>query len=73
MSQIRIVEPPEERFSWANEIIAVGIGEKIKTPEKYSKTIKPIISRDVKLKDPEGVFATDAKSEPAYLIISRIR
>jgi hypothetical protein len=73
MSQIRIVEPPEEKFSWVNEIVGLEVGEKFKTPKKYRKTVAPIISRDVKVKDPDGEFETDTKSETEYLIIARIK
>ncbi len=73
MEQIRIVVPPEEKFSWVNEISAIPIGEKIKTPKKFSKTVRPIITRDLKLKEPNGEFETDGKSDPDYLIIERIK
>lgn len=73
MEQIRIIAPPEEKFSWVNEILNIKAGEKAKTEKKYSKTLKPIISRDVKLKDPNGEFETDSKSDPEYLIIERIK
>lgn len=70
---MRLIEPPKEKFSWANEILAVLVGEKIKIPKEFAKTVTPIISRDVKLKDPTREFETDGKSEPEYLIIERLK
>lgn len=73
MEQIKIVQPPEGKWSWVNEIVSIPIGDKIRTPKKFAKTVKPIISRDVKIKDPNGEFETDSKSDPDYLIIERIK
>lgn len=71
MSNIRLVEPPEVRFSWANEILSLEIGDKFKTKKKYGKTISPLISRDIKYREPEREFETDSKSEPQYFIVER--
>lgn len=71
MDQIRIIEPPEKKFSWVNELIGIQPGEKAKTPIRYKSSVTPIISRDLKLKHPDAVFETDTTSEPEYLIIER--
>lgn len=71
MSAIKLVEPPKEKFSWITEVLALGVGEKFKAKEKYAKTITPIISRDVKYREPEREFTTDRKSEPKFLIVER--
>jgi len=73
MEQIRIIAPPEEKFSWVSEILNIKAGEKARADKKFSKTLKPIISRDVKLKDPNGEFETDSKSDPNFIIIERIK
>lgn len=73
MSEIRIIQPPAKKFSWANEILGVKEKEVVKTPKQYARTIAPIISRDVKLKAPDREFETDNNSDPDYTIIKRVK
>lgn len=68
---MKVILPPKTKFSWTNEILSVRVGERIKVPKEFAKTVTPIISRDIKLKAPEREFETDGKSEPAFLIIER--
>jgi hypothetical protein len=70
--EIKLVEPPKEKFSWTKVILSLNVGEKFKAKEKYAKTIAPRISREIKLADPERVYETDNKTEPKYLIVERI-
>ena len=73
MSQIRLVEPPKEKFSWVKEFIATEVGEKFKYPEEFKKTVSPIKSRDVKIQMPGAQFEEDQKSEEGFVIVTRIR
>ena len=71
MSKFRIVQPPDEKFSWINELVKTPIGEKFGTPKEFSKSLKSIISRDVKIVEPGIKFTTDSTSDPEFLIVER--
>ncbi|WPU91850.1 hypothetical protein SNE25_21260 [Mucilaginibacter sabulilitoris] len=72
MAERRLIDPPQEKFVWSNEILAIKKGEEVVIKKKYSKTVTPIISKDVRLKDPDRKFETDSKSDPDHLIIKCI-
>ena len=71
MDQIRLVEPPKERFSWVKEFEKTKVGEKFEYPEEHYKTVAPIKSRDVKLKMPNAIFEDDASVRPGYIRVTR--
>jgi hypothetical protein len=71
MENLRIIQPPEKEFSWTAEILKTPIGMEAKINKKYTKTVKPIISRDIKVKAPTAKFETDSTSDPKYFIIKR--
>ncbi|TDQ12802.1 hypothetical protein [Pedobacter metabolipauper] len=66
---IKLIEPPKERFSWANEILKMKEGDKVKARKQFAGSIAPVISRDIKLKAPDREYSIDTKSEPNYIII----
>ncbi|RZK77495.1 MAG: hypothetical protein EOO85_08690 [Pedobacter sp.] len=73
MDQIRLVEPPKERFSWVKEFVKTDVGEKFKYPEEFKKTVSPIKSRDVKIQMPGAEFEQDETSEQGFVIITRTK
>ncbi|WP_443945556.1 hypothetical protein ACJVDH_00160 [Pedobacter sp. AW1-32] len=73
MEQIRIVQPPEEKFSWVKEFTSTNVGEKFKYPKQYKKTVSPIKSRDVKLQMPDAEFEEDSKTDKGFVIVERIK
>lgn len=71
MEKIRIVKPPEERFSWVNELLKTPVGDKFKTPKKYKSSIASIASRDVKITEPTAEFTLDSTTDPKHIIVKR--
>ena len=73
MSQIRLVEPPKEKFSWVKVFLSTPVGESFKYPKEYRKTVSPIKSRDVRVQMPNAEFEQDEKSEKGYVVITRTK
>lgn len=71
MDKLRIVQPPVEEFTWINELVKTPVGDRFKTPKKYGKSLKSIISRDVRIDNPTIRFKTDSVSDPDFLIVER--
>ncbi|WP_129714637.1 hypothetical protein [Pedobacter sp. SYP-B3415] len=78
--KVKEVTPPAVRFSWMNELGGIVTEEEQRSAEQYTaietdikngKAIYPLISRDLKLKYPNRVYATDSVSKPGKLIIWR--
>lgn len=68
---IRIVAPPEDKFSWVKELLKTPVGEKFKSPKKFKSSLASIASRDVKISEPTAEFSLDTKSEPKFIIVKR--
>jgi hypothetical protein len=73
MSKIRLIEPPEEKFSWAKEMIAIDVDEIVKVREKYIKTVSPVISRDVLKQYKDRIYERDSTIEEGFVIIKRTK
>lgn len=71
MEQIKLIEPPKERFSWAKEILKLQEGEKFKAEKSFARSIAPVISRDIKLRAPKREYSIDTTTEPEFIIIER--
>ena len=73
MSQIRLVEPPKESFSWVKEFLKTEVGDKFKYPKEFKKTVSSIKSRDVKIQMPDAIFEEDSKPEKGFVVVERIK
>lgn len=69
---IRIVEPPKDKFSWVKELLKTPKGEMFKSPARFKKSLASIASRDVKITEPTAEFSIDYKSDPKYVIVTRV-
>lgn len=70
--KLKVVKAPKVKFSWVAEILKVEVGGSPLVVEiADGKRVKPLLSREVKLKDPTAVYLTDQKSMPGYLLIYR--
>lgn len=70
--EIRIVAPPEDKFSWVKELLKTEVGEMFKSPKKFKKSLASIASRDVKIPEPTAEFSIDYKSDPKFVIVKRL-
>jgi hypothetical protein len=71
MGQIRLVEPPKEKFSWVKEFVKTDVGEKFKYRAELRSTVSPIKSRDVKFQMPGAEFEEDTVTEQGFVIVER--
>lgn len=71
MIDIKIVEPPKVRFSWAKEILDLEATEKFKAKKEFARSIAPVISRDIKLRAPDREYKIDTTTDPDFIIIER--
>lgn len=71
-TNIRVVRPPKVRFSWVAEILKLEVGgDPLIVEAVNAKRVRPLLSREIKVKAPERVHTTDAESLPGYLIVTR--
>lgn len=71
VEDIRIIEPPKEKFSWVNGISSIKHGESVYIPKEFSSSVCSIISREMKWRFPERKYTTDQSSNDKYMIVRR--
>ncbi|WP_407430588.1 hypothetical protein [Arcticibacter sp.] len=62
---------PTPGVSFKKMIIAMEVGQKLPFPIKYHKSIRPIISSDIKIEYPEREYSTTTKQIKDALTVIR--